>query len=85
MLVRIAFVQPGAAEVAEMGAAFEANHVVATHGLLATRVARGTGRAMRLHVICRRLLFRIELSDPSWPASRQLTVPSGKTHTAESI
>jgi len=48
VLVGIVLGKPAAAQIAKVGVAFEAYHVIASHSLLAARVASRAGRGMAL-------------------------------------
>lgn len=84
MLVRVTLIEPGAAQIAEMGVAFEADHVVAAHGFLAARVARRARSRVHRHVFLGSKLLARQLVLLAREAREKFAVPAGLAYFAES-
>lgn len=84
MLVWIALVKPGAAQIAEMGVAFEADHMVAAHRFLAARVACRARSCVHCHVFLRGKLLARQLVLLARKAREEFAVPASLAYFAES-
>jgi hypothetical protein len=75
MTVGILWHEVARAEIAKMGLAFEADHVIATHSLLSRRIASRTGRREFLQIRQAGSFFRVEFLLPPRATPSQLTMP----------
>ena len=76
MLVRIGFVEISAAQVAEMGVAFEADHMIASMGLLGSGITCRTRLGVQLHVLFRRPFLFCQLELGAWEADEVFAMPT---------
>lgn len=83
MLVWVILVDPEAAQITEMRAAFEADHMVAAHRFLAARVARRARGRVHCHIFFRSKLLARQLVLLARKAREEFAVPAGLTYFAE--
>lgn len=83
MLIRILLDQVAATEIAEMGIALEADHVVAAVRLLGARVARRARLRVQLHVFLARALLGRDLESAPREAGEVFAVPARFADEAE--
>lgn len=84
MLIRIAFVEISPTQIAEVGVAFEADHVVASMRLLSSSITCRARLRMKFHVVFRCLLFGRELKLATGEAGEVFAMPAGFADLAES-
>lgn len=83
MFVWVILVDPEATQITEMRAAFEADHMIAAHRFLATRVTcRARGR-VHCHIFFRSKLLFGQLVLLTRKAREEFAVPAGLTYFAE--
>ena len=83
MLIRVLLDQVTATQIAEMGIAFEADHVVAAVRLLGAHVARRTRLRVQLHVFLARALLGRDLELAPREAGEVFAVPARFADQAE--